>query len=63
MHALCLLYTSLVRSYLNYALVVWQPYLKDIRALEAVQPDYHYRHCTPDLDRLKQIIKFTLIVL
>ena len=37
-HTLHLLYTSLVRPHLDYACVVWQPYLlKDIRALEAVQ--------------------------
>jgi len=37
-HTLRLLYTSLVRPHLDYACVVWQPYfLKDIRALEAVQ--------------------------
>ena len=37
-YTLRLLYTSLVRSHLDYACVVWQPYLlKDIRALEAVQ--------------------------
>jgi len=37
-HTLRLLYTSLVRPHLDFACVVWQPYLlKDIRALEAVQ--------------------------
>ena len=33
-----ILYISLVRSYLDYASIIWNPYLlKDIRALEAVQ--------------------------
>jgi len=37
-YTLHFLYTSLVRSHLDYTCVVWQPYLlKDIRALEAVQ--------------------------
>jgi len=35
LHTLCLLYISLVRPILDYACVVWQPYLlKGIRALE-----------------------------
>ena len=58
-----ILYISLVRPYLDYASIIWNPYLlKDIRALEAVQ-----RRATPpsDLSRLTyeerlQVIGFKL---
>ena len=47
----CILYISLVRPHLDYASIIWNPYLlMDVRALEAVQ-----RHATkmvPDLSRL-----------